>query len=160
MASGAKVPVSVGVVSVVVCATTVGALGAAVSTANVSVSLAVPTLPAASWLLTLASITLSLSAAKSAPGTGMLKPLLLTRPVKVLPLMVKVTVSPLTALPPTMPVMLTLPAASAALSTSSGVMLALRLMVGAGAVLSNKTSPAVLSVLVLPAASVTETVMS
>ncbi|CAM3821526.1 hypothetical protein POAN111098_10045 [Polynucleobacter antarcticus] len=51
-------------------------------------------------------------------------------PVKVLPLTVKVTVSPNLASPPTMPVIAILVAASAALITSLGVMFSSKVMVG------------------------------
>jgi hypothetical protein len=69
--------------------------------------------------------------------------------------MVRVTVSPAAAAPPTAPVMAMLPADSAMLMTSSEVMLLVRVMVGTGAVLSNKSSPVVLSGVALPAGSVT-----
>ncbi len=53
-----------------------------------------------------------------------------TRPVKVLLLTVRVTVSPTWASPPTVPVTATVPIASAMLMVSSAVMSASRVMVG------------------------------
>ena len=71
----------------------------------------------------LASIIMSPSATKSVPGTLTLKvPSERTRPVKGLLLTVRVTVSPIWAPPPTIPVTATVPAASAMLIMSSGVM--------------------------------------
>ena len=115
-------------------------------------------MPALSVVLIRASMTLSASAAKSAPGTLTLKvsapALPATVPVKVLPLTVRVTVSPALASPPAVPVMATGPAASLALSTSSAVMLAFSVMVGTGAVVSMTSSPLVCSLMLLPALSV------
>ena len=75
------------------------------STEYPSVSVAEPTLPAPSVVITLASITLSGSATKSAPGTSIEKsPLTSTVPVNVLLLTVRVTVSPVLNSPPTVPV--------------------------------------------------------
>ena len=62
-----------------------------------------------------------------------------TRPLKVLPLTVRVTLSLGLASPPTTPVMAMSAAASAALMTSSAVMLAASVMVGAGGVVSMAT---------------------
>ena len=92
-----------------------------------------PTLPAASVVVTLASIVVSASAAKSLPGTLMLKlPPASTTPVWSTPLTVKVTVSPVVNSPATTPVTATVPPASAALITSSAVMLASKVIVGTG----------------------------
>src|SRR3569623_352503 len=67
--------------------------------------------------------------------------------------MVSVTASPLMASPPTVPVMFTLPAASAALIAVSAV-ITLSEIVGAGAVVSMVYDAVLVPVPVLPAASV------
>ena len=78
--------------------------GAVVSTPYPSLSVAVALLPAALVLVTLASMVRSLSAASSLPATRMVKrPSAATGPVKVLPLTVKVTMSPTLNSPLTVP---------------------------------------------------------
>src|ERR1043165_9339412 len=73
----------------------------------------------------------SASATRSAPATLIEKVLpAATLPVYALPLTTRVTVSPTFASPPTVPVIATVPAASAALMTSSAVMLEVSAMVG------------------------------
>ena len=74
------------------------------STSYPSLSVAVVLLPAASVLVTLASMVRSESAAKSLPATRMVKrPSPVTGPVKVLPLTVSVTMSPALNSPFTVP---------------------------------------------------------
>ena len=112
-------------------------------------------MPAASVVVTLASITLSPSATRSLPGTLMLKVLSAkTRPVKALPLTVRVTVSPSFTSPPTRPVTAMSCLDSAALITSSGVMLPSRVMLASGGVVSSRVVSSV-ALAGLPAASVT-----
>ena len=78
--------------------------GAVVSTPYPSLSVAVALLPAASVLVTLASIVRSVSTARSLPATRMVKrPSAATGPVKVLPLAVRVTMSPALNSPLTVP---------------------------------------------------------
>ena len=92
-----------------------------------------PVLPAASVVVTDASMTRSASAVRSEPGTLIEKVLSgLTVPVNVLLLTVNVTTSPGFASPPTTPVTGIDWPDSAALMLSSGVMFASRVIVGAG----------------------------
>ena len=121
-------------------------------------SLAETVWPRALTVDTRASMTLLASAARSLPATSMLNAPLLTVPVYTLSLTSRMTGSPLTALV-TVPVMVTVPAASAMLRVSSLVTLAPSVMVGVrGAVMVS--SCVVTSLAVLPAASVTVAVTS
>ena len=108
-------------------------------------------------MVMLALMVLSLSATKSEPATLILKVLpAVTVPVDSTPLTVILTVSPTCASPPTVPVIATVPAASALLITSPEVMLASKVIVGTGALVSIVISKALdaLNVLWLPALSV------
>ena len=110
-------------------------------------------LPAELVVLTEAAIVVSLSAARSEPGTLILKlPEASTVAVKVCPLTTRLTVSPVWV-PVVEPVIVTLPPASATLRTLSSVT-SFKVIVGAGAAPLTVKGLLPVPVPVLPAASV------
>ena len=116
-----------------------------------------PTLPAPSRAATLTCTWRVASASRSEPATLTLKlPLACTVPLVVTPLTVTLTTSPVRNSPVTVPVIATLPAPSAALTTLSAVTsLTVTVVVCAlGAWVSTVMSKAALGSLSLPAASV------